>query len=439
MTRSETSSPKATRSEARAEHAPSYYAATANDIPAFPALFGDTQADVCIVGAGFTGLSAALHLARRGYSVIVAEAKRAGWGASGRNGGQLHSGQRRDQVWLERTVGLDDAKKLWAMAEEAKALVKSLIADNAIACDYADGIIHGIHKRKYLAEEQDYIDILRERYDYHALSYLSEAETAAALGTDVYFGGTRDATAGHLHPLNFALGLARAASAAGAKIYEKTPVVSVTDGAPMRVTTKAGTISAKAVLLAGNGYLSGIDARTEARVMPINNFILATEPLGERAKSLIPGNEAAADTRFVVNYWRLSADGRMLFGGGENYSPNFPKDIGAFVRRHMLKVYPQLADARIDHAWGGTLAVTPQRMPYLRRQTPGLYVSAGYSGHGVGISVLAGKIFAEAFAGDQERFDVFARLPSQRFPGGRLLRTPTLVLAMTWFAIRDRL
>ncbi len=422
-----------------ADHAPSYYAATANDGPAFPALDGDLEADVCVVGAGFTGLSAALHLARRGYSVVVLEATRVGWGASGRNGGQLHSGQRRDQVWLEETVGHDDAKKLWALAEEAKTLVKSLIAEEDIACDYADGIIHGIHKRKYIAEEKDYIDVLRERYDYHELSYLSEEETAAALGTGVYHGGTLDRTAGHLHPLNFALGLAGAADRAGARILEGTRVTAVREGTPMRVETATGTVTAKAVLLAGNGYLCGLDRRTEARVMPINNFILATEPLGERAKTLIPGNEAAADTRFVVNYWRLSADGRMLFGGGENYSRDFPKDIGGFVRRHMLKIYPQLADARIDYAWGGTLAVTPKRMPYMRRHSPGLYVSAGYSGHGVGTSIMAGKIFAEAFAGDQERFDVFQRVPSQRFPGGRFLRYPTMVLAMTWFAVRDRL
>ncbi|PLX36076.1 MAG: FAD-dependent oxidoreductase [Hyphomicrobiales bacterium] len=420
-------------------HAPSYYAATAKGMQTFPSIFGDVEADVCVVGAGFTGLSAALHLAERGYSVIVAEANRAGWGASGRNGGQLHSGQRRDQMWLEKAVGEADARKLWAMAEESKQLIRDLIAKHGIDCDFAEGLIHGIHKHRYLDEEKHYVDFLQRKYGYDVLSMLSAEETRAALGTDVYFGGTRDATAGHLHPLNFALGLARAAEEAGARIYENTRVTAVREGSPVEIVTECGTIRAKAVLLAGNGYIAGIDEATDARVMPINNFILATEPLGERTKELIPGNEAAADTRFVVNYWRLSADGRMLFGGGENYSPNFPKDLPAFVRRHMLKVYPQLADARIDYAWGGAVAVTVNRMPYLRRQSPGVYVSAGYSGHGVGTATMAGKIFAEAFAGDQERFDTFARLPSQRFPGGRWLRYPSMVLAMSWFALRDRL
>lgn len=420
-------------------HAPSYYAATANEMPNRPALFGSATADVCVVGGGFTGLSTALHLAERGLSVIVLESNRVGWGASGRNGGQLHSGQRRDQDWIENAVGPDEAKLLWQLAEEAKAVVKDLITRYRIDCDLTAGLIHAVHKKRWLDDEYAYIDKLRTVYGYDAVEPLSAAELSQAIGTDVYYGGSRDAEAGHLHPLNFALGLARAAESAGVKIYEGTRATALSDASPMRVETVDGDVAADAVVLAGNGYLSGIDEETEARVMPINNFILATEPLGGRADALMPNRDAASDSRFVVNYWRLSADGRMLFGGGENYSPHFPADIARFVRRHMLKIYPQLADARIDYAWGGTLAVTTNRLPYLRRPTPGLYVAAGYSGHGVGIANLAGRILAEAITGDQGKFDVFARLPNMPFPGGKMLRWPTLALAMTWFALRDRL
>lgn len=420
-------------------HAPSYYAATAHPSPERPALAGSEEADVCVIGGGFTGLSAALHLAEKGMSVILVEANRVGWGASGRNGGQLHSGQRRDQDWIETTVGLDDAKRLWQLAEDAKDLVKGLVKRHEIDCDLTDGLVHAVHKRKWLDEEYAYAEKLRKIYGYEAVTPLSADALAQAIGTDVYYGGYRDAEAGHLHPLNFALGLARAAETAGARIHEATQVTAVESGAKMRVKTENGEIAANAVLLAGNGYLSGIDGETEKRVMPINNFVLASEPLGDRAAELIPDNDAVSDSRFVVYYWRLSADGRMLFGGGENYTPRFPADISSFVRNHMLKIYPQLADVRVDYAWGGTLAVTANRLPYIRRPRPGLYVAAGYSGHGVGIANLAGKTVADAIAGDAGAFDVFARLPSMPFPGGRYLRWPTLALAMTWFALRDRL
>jgi len=421
-------------------HAPSYYAATIAAPRTWPALFGDATADVCVVGGGFTGVSTALHLAELGFSVILVEMNRIGWGATGRNGGQLHSGQRRDQTWLEQAVGHDDAKLLWQLAEEAKTLVKERIARHRIDCDLTEGLIEAIHKKRWLKDEYAYVDKLREEYGYEAITPLSAAELAEAIGSDRYHGGSRDAEAGHFHPLNFVLGMARAAEEAGVRIYEGTRVTNVHDGGPMRVDTDDGTVRADAVVLAGNGYLAGIEAETDARVMPINNFILTTEPLGtERLDGLIPGREAVSDSKFVINYWRPTADGRMLFGGGENYTPRFPKDIAAFVRKYMLQVYPQLGDTRIDHAWGGTLAVTANRMPYLRRPTPGLYVAAGYSGHGLGTANLAGKVVATAIAGDHSRFDVFERIPSLRFPGGRLLRWPILALAMTWFALRDRL
>jgi gamma-glutamylputrescine oxidase len=420
-------------------HAPSLYAATALGDRPRPSLDGDVTADVCIIGGGYTGLSAALHLARRGRSVVLLEAHRLGWGASGRNGGQLHSGQRRDQETLEAWFGADRARQLYDLAEEAKATVKGLIADHDIPCDWRDGLIHAMHRQRHLEPMRQEVAHLQDSYGATGLSLLDRDELAAAIGTPVYLGGWRDGTAGHLHPLNFALGLAGAAEAAGAVLLEDSPALSLGHGMVPVVRTARGNVRASTVILACNGYLAGLDEDTEARVMPIHNYILATEPLGERARALIPGWEAVADSRFVVHYWRLSADGRMVFGGGESYGSSFPADLRTLVRKRMLRIYPQLADVTIDHAWGGTLAVTVKRLPYLRRLRFGLYTACGYSGQGVGTATFAGKLMAEAICGEQERFDVFAALPAPRFPGGVRLRHPTLALAMTWFALRDRL
>ncbi|KPL51857.1 oxidoreductase [Prosthecomicrobium hirschii] len=422
-----------------APHAPSLYAATARDRRERPALDGDRDADVCIIGGGYTGLSAALHLAEAGRRVVLLEANRIGWGASGRNGGQLHSGQRQDVDTLEAWFGRDRARALFDLGEAAKATVKDLIARHVIACDWRDGLIHAAHKRRYVEPMWRQADKLRRDYGLDGVTPLDAAALAAAIGTGVYFGGTRDATAGHLQPLDFALGLARAAETAGATLHEATPALRIEPGARTRVVTPTGTVTADAVLVACNGYLAGLEAETDAHVMPIHNYVLATEPLGARADRLIPGREAVSDSRFVVHYWRLDAAGRMVFGGGETYRRDFPRDLKTFVRSHMLRVYPQLADAAIDFAWGGTLAVTMSRLPYIRRLKPGLYTAAGYSGQGVSLATFAGRLVAEAIAGDTARFDLMAALPARRFPGGRHLRHPSLVLAMTWYALRDRL
>lgn len=421
-------------------HAPSWYAATAHLPPPAPPLDGDTTADVCVIGAGFTGLSTALHLAKRGRSVVVIEAERIGWGASGRNGGQLHSGQRRDQETLEAWFGETRAHALFDLAEESKRLVKALIAEHAIDCDWRDGLIHAVHKPAWVAEAEREVEHLVTRYGYTGTRLYDRAELAAAIGTDVYFGGWRDGTAGHLHPLNFCLGLARAAQAAGVRLHEATRAtrIATVDGR-RRVETATGTISAADVVVATNGYLDGLDREVDAHVMPIRNYVAATEPLGEIADRLIPGREAVADSRFVVHYWRTTPDGRLLFGGGETYGRSDPEDVAGFVRAHLAKIYPSLAAVPISHAWGGTLAVTMSRMPFFRRLRPGVYTACGYSGHGIAIATLAGRLLAEAIDGDTSRFDVMASLPARTFPGGPLLRWPTLVLAMTWFALRDRL
>ncbi len=418
----------------------SWYTATATPLAPFPPLDGDTTADVAIVGGGYTGLSAALHLAEAGVDVVLLEQHRVGWGASGRNGGQLHSGQRRDVVWMEERFGIEETKRLWALAGEAKALVHDLAARHGIDYQYRPGLLHALHKARFVAEERRHVEILEDRYGYKDTEWLDRERITAALGTSIYHGGWRDSGAGHLHPMNFALGLAKAAAAAGARIHEATTVTGVTETGTPGVLTDKGRVRAGTVILAGNGYLDHVDRHTEARVMPINNFILVTEPIGAgHPGGVLPGGEAASDSRFVVHYWRPTPDGRLLFGGGETYTRRFPADIHNFVGRHLGRVYPHLHGVRIDHAWGGTLAVTVNRLPFVRRVRSGIYAACGYSGQGVALAPFAGKVLAEAIIGNPGRLDTFAALPCPPWPGGRLLRGPALVAGMLWYGVRDRL
>ncbi len=415
---------------------PSWYAAAATPLPPFPPLAGEAVADVCVIGGGYTGLSAALHLAEAGFDVVLLEAGRVGWGASGRNGGQVGSGQRREQDWLERSFGSLRAHALWDMAEEAKALVRGLVARHAIACDLRGGIIHAAHRPALVAEYHAEAEKLARDYGYRDIEPLDRAGLLGLLGSESYFGGTLDRGAAHLNPLDFALGLARAAAAAGVRIFEASRVEEI--GPPVR--TRKGGVRAGFVLVACNGYLGSLAPAVAARVMPINNFIVATAPLGaDRARQLIANGAAVADSRFVVNYFRTSADHRLLFGGGESYGWRFPADIAAVVRPRMLAVFPSLREVPIDFAWGGTLAITTNRMPAFQRLGAGVLSASGYSGHGVAMATLAGKLMAEAVQGTAERFDLLATLPQPGFPGGAALRWPLLVLAMSWYALRDRL
>ena len=418
----------------------SYYHATCNRELDFPALDGSERADVCIVGGGYTGLSAALHLAERGYDVVLLEARKPGWGASGRNGGQLCSGQRKDPITLTSMVGAEAARRFWELGEAAKQCARDLIAKHGIECDLKPGIAHPNHKAAYDRESRDYVDFLQREYDYRQIEYLERDEMAQLVGSDSYFGGTLDMGAGHLHPLNYALGIAAAAADTGARLFRDSPVTGYDEGSPTRVHTSRGTVEADHLLLACNGYLGKLEPRLAGKIMPINNFIIATEPLDAATLEVInPRDVAIADSRFVVNYYRLSADKRLLFGGGENYRQNFPANIASFVRKPMLQVYPQLADTRIDYAWGGTLAVTLNRMPHFGRLDGGnTYFAQGYSGQGVAMATLAGRLIADALAGEAENFDLFGKIPTRSFPGGDLLRWPGLVLGMTYYALRDR-
>ena len=422
----------------RGEYPPSYYAATATPLAAFPPLHGATRADVCIVGGGYTGLSAALHLRQRGYDVVLLEAHKVGWGASGRNGGQVGSGMRQDQEWIEKTAGKDHAHRLWNLAEEAKALVKSLITDHAMPVTFYPGLAHACRSEAGVRHTRAISEKLHRDYGYTQIDPLDQPAIRRLIGSPRFKGGEVDRGAGHLHPLNYALGLAAAAAKASVRIHEGAEVHRVEPGAKSVVRTSAGHVTCDQVILAGNGYLGQLNLAVAARVMPINNFIVATEPLGDRAKDIIAEPIAVADSRFVVNYWRLSEDNRLLFGGGESYGYRFP-DIIKTVLKPMTEVYPHLRDVKIDYAWGGTLAITMNRMPCFTRPAQNVLSASGYSGHGVAMATLAGKLLAEATAAQTERFDLMASLPQHRFPGGVTLRAPLLVLAMTWYAMRDRL
>ena len=418
----------------------SWYAATAHTLPSFPPLRGEVSADVCVVGGGYTGLSAALHLAERGYEVVLLEAVRVGWGASGRNGGQVGSGQRQDVLELEARYGHDRARALWDLAEEAKALLRERVERHRIDCDLKPGNLLAVTRRRYLPELQRETEHLASRYAYRELRMLDRDEVREMVASERYCGGQFDAGGAHLHPLNLALGLARAAVAAGARLYEQSRATVIRWGSRPLVHTDEGQVRARYVLLCGNAYLGDLVPEIRSRIMPIANHLLATEPLGAaRAAALIPADCCVHASKFVVDYYRLSPDGRLIFGGGETYRDRPPRDLRAFVRRYMLEVFPQLTDVRIEYAWSGRLAITRSRLPHFGRIRDRAFFAHGFSGHGVAVTQLAGKLLAEAVAGTAERFDVFAGLPHRRFPGGRWARQPLLAAGMLYYALKDRL
>jgi gamma-glutamylputrescine oxidase len=419
------------------EHAASWYAETAGPLPDHPPLAGETRADVCVIGGGYAGLSAALHLAERGRSVVLVEANRVGWGASGRNGGQVGIGPRADMAQYVRALGAADARRAWDIALEGNRLVKELVARHGIDCDLAPGYLEAAWRPSHAREAMAWPEEAARLYDHHTARPVDREEMAALLGTSRYHGGHLDETGAHLHPLRYALGLARAAAAAGARIHERSRVGRIGDGS---VETAAGRVRAEQVVLACNGYLDGLVGQVARRSMPINNFIAATEPLDEATVQRInPRNLCVSDTKFVLNYFRLTPDRRLLWGGGESYGRRFPRDIAGLVRRAMAEIYPDLAARPITHAWGGTLAITPTRMPAFQRLAGGVWAISGWSGSGIHMATMGGRIAAEAIAGESERWSLMERLPTPAFPGGDWFRFPLLAMAMSWAALRDRL
>ncbi len=418
----------------------SYYLATAAESPRQPRLTGETTADLCVVGGGCTGLSAALHAAEQGLSVVLLEGGRIGWGASGRNGGQIIPGLRKGALELIARYGQYEARALFDLALEARGLVLDLIERHAIACDLKlTGHLAAAAKSSDMDHYAREVDALAQAMTYPHARLVSEADMASELDSSGYHGGLIDELGGHYHPLNYTLGLARGVQAAGVAIHEGSAALRLSKtAAGVRVETALGAVTAAKVILAGDALLGADFApRIASHIMPVANYIVATEPLDDPA-ALIAHDRAVSDSRFVVNYFRLTADGRMLFGGGERYSTQPPRDIAAFAGQHMRRVFPQLANARIDYAWGGLVSITRTRLPHLGRDG-GVYFAHGYSGLGAILSTLAGKLMAEAVFGEGDRFDRLARIAPPAFPGGTLLRSPLHTLGMLWYALRDRL
>ncbi len=423
-----------------AEHVDSWYAASAGAAPSYTSLKGGTDADVCIIGAGYTGLSSAIHLAERGYKVVVLEANRVGWGASGRNGGHVGTGQRADQSSLEKWVGRETAGNLWQLGLDAVDLVCELVETHHIDCELGVGNLHMAAKASHALDLEHEVNQLTRDYGYTKASYLNREELAELTSASGMHGGMLDMGARHLHPLKYAHGLARVASSLGVTIYEQSPAVKWRDNAQVRVDTQQGSVTAKALVLACNGYLGKLAPTIAGNIMPINNFVIATEPLSrDQQRAVTRDNHSLSDSLFVINYWKLSGDGRLLFGGGENYTSRFPKDIKGFVRPYMLNIYPELADVKIDYGWGGTLGITMNRMPDFGRIGSRTFYAQGFSGHGVPTATMAGKLLAAAIDGDSEKFNLMALVPTHRFPGGTLLRWPGLVAGMLYYSLLDKL
>ncbi|HTQ36320.1 MAG TPA: FAD-binding oxidoreductase [Steroidobacteraceae bacterium] len=406
-----------------------------------PPLQGAAECDVGVVGGGIAGLSAALHLAQRGYRVRLLEAERVGWGASGRSGGQAIFGVAASQQKLDALVGAADARRIWDMSIEALSLLRELIAAHGIACDYVAGQMHVAIKPRQAAELQQWHHDLLERYGYRSVQLLGAAATRHLVASERYVAGLLDSNSGHLHPLKYVRGLAAAAERAGAVLHENSRVLRhVRRDGRLLLLTAQGELSCRHIVYAGNAWLGGTVPRLSRRIMPVGTYIIATEPLGEsRAAELLPGNTAVSDINWVLDYFRRSADHRLLFGGRVSYSGLHLADIARATRARMVQVFPQLRDARIDHAWGGYVDITLNRAPDFGRLEPEVYYLQGFSGHGIALAGLAGKLVAEAVDGSTGRFDVFARIPHREFPGGQWLRRPALVLAMLYYRLRDLL
>ncbi|MDP9064540.1 MAG: FAD-binding oxidoreductase [Pseudomonadota bacterium] len=419
----------------------SYYAATvAGPGSPRPMLRGDQVADVAVVGGGIAGCSTALHLARRGYSVAVLEARAVGYGASGRSGGQLIFGLAASQAALEAQVGPADARRLFDLSIEALDCTQELIRGYDIDCDYRPNHLHVATKMRHVRELQRWAEELHADYDYPSVRILDRDQLRDHVRSDLYLGGLLDPRSGHLHPLKYTLGLARAAESHGARIFENTEVSGYTEGATIAVHSAAGTVRCRHLVLCGNAYLDSVAPVLDRRILAVGTYIVATEPMQPAvAANLLPSDAAIADMNWILDYFRLTADHRLLFGGRVSYSAMQPPNLSESMRRRMLRVFPHLQALKVAYTWGGYIDITMSRAPDFGRLSANVFYLQGFSGHGMALTGLAGRLVAEAVAGTAERFDVFARIPHRNFPGGRALRRPSLVAAMLYYRLKDLL
>jgi glycine/D-amino acid oxidase-like deaminating enzyme len=420
------------------QHIGSYYAATVNEVTAYAPLRGAQNADVCVIGAGFTGISTALHLAERGYRVHVVEANRVGWGASGRNGGQIINGISGKEK-LARQLGGDGERIVREMGWAGHDIIRERVETYAIDCDLKWGYLDVAIKQRHLRALRAEMEALQKQNFPHEYRLLSRDETVSMIGTEAYIGALLNMGNGHLHPLNLCVGEARAAVARGATIYEQSPVQRIEHGARPRVITEHGSVAADFVVIAGNAY-HFIEPELRGIMFPVNSFIIATEPLSkEQVDAVNPQDLAVCDPNFVLQYFRLSADKRLLFGGRCNYSGSDAEVIKRIRIPKMLKIYPRLANVKVDYAWGGRIGVPINRVPQLGRVSANVFYSQGYSGHGVNVTHLAGQIMAETVAGTSERFDIFANIKPVRIPGAHRFRNQMVALGVLYYQIKDRL
>jgi gamma-glutamylputrescine oxidase len=404
-----------------------------------PRLEGAVQADVCILGAGLTGLSTAIELAEAGLSVVVLEAKRIAWGASGRSGGQAIFGFGCDQSKIAAMVGLPESRRLFDWSLEGIALIHDRCARYGIDCDWRSGHAHVPIKQRQVAELKSWQADLSENYGY-GLQWWNRDELLGRLASERYLGALYDPGSGHLNPLKYTQGLARAALSLGVRIFEDSAVVELRRGAQPVLRTAHGQVSCSYAVLAGNAYVHGIAPELDSRIMPVGTYIGATEPLGaERAQSLIANDMAVADVNWALDYFRLSRDHRLLFGGRASYSTLPPPNLRRTLQRRMTRVFPQLADAKMETVWGGYVDISMNRAPHWGRLGSNVYFAQGFSGHGIAATGLAGRVIGEAIRGQASRLDAFSRIGHRPFPGGRVFRTPMLVAAMAWFKLRDAL
>ncbi|MEM9471848.1 MAG: FAD-binding oxidoreductase [Pseudomonadota bacterium] len=425
---------------ARSLDQPTYYAATANrQVATSDASTVPDKVDVCVIGAGFTGLSAALELTLQGRTVAVFDSGPIGWGATGRNGGQICTGYSPGMEGFEKQLGSGDARICFDVAEQGKRLIEARIKAHNIDCDLVWGFLHAAARPSHMTGLAEHMEEL-EKFGVDSCSLLSSEELAQKLGSKAYYGALLERDAGHFHSLNYALGLADAVIGNGGRIFEKTIVAGVDGGSSPSLKLQSGkTVACEQVVVACNAYLGALVPGLNHRVMPVASYVVATEPLGiERAGNLIRDNEAVCDSNYVVDYFRLTGDNRLLFGGRCSYSGIHPRDLGASMRPRVLRIFPQLVDVKMQYAWGGHIGITHNRLPNMGRSDGSIYYAHGFSGQGVVLAGMLGKILADAICGDTDRFDVFARIRHLPFPGG-VLRRPALTLGMLYYRIKDLL